>query len=129
MMVISTTNNNFKVVTGVLLFLSMIVLLMALSDPVQMVHKQVISKIYLDELNDTLLTHMDEERIRKILLESLRIHYSLSKDELLALKVSELRSKVKDRVLLDFIMKTKRYTGEDLEDIVVRIQRWSRDVE
>ena len=130
LIVVGTTNNNFKILTGTIVVLALIVLLVALSDPASMVHRQVLSKVHLDELRTSGLSAHDEERLRKVLLDAVRHRYALTPEELLGMKVAQLEELIGDEALLDFALKAKKkYYGQELEQILVKIQEWAGDVE
>lgn len=130
LIVVGTTNNNFKILTGTVAVLALIVLLVALNDPIPMVHRQVISKVHLDELRMSGLSAQDEERVRKVLLDAVRHRYALTPEELLGMKVAQLEELIGDEALLDFALKAKKkYYGQELEQILIRIKEWVGDVE
>jgi hypothetical protein len=130
LIVVGTTNNNFKILTGTVVVLALIVLLVALNDPTPMVHRQVLSKVQIDELRASGLSAQDEERIRKVLLDAVRHRYALTPEELVGMKVAQLEEMIGDEVLLDFALKgKKKYYGQELEQILVKIKEWVGDVE
>jgi len=128
--VVSTTNNNFKLLTGVIVFLGMVIILVALSDPPELVHRQRIFKPNLDELMVNRLTARDSERVRKILVEKIRLTRGYSIEEFKALSLSDLEDIIDDDELMDFIAeKNRRYTPEQLKAMLSAAKEWGEDVE
>jgi hypothetical protein len=130
LIVVGTTNNNFKILTGTIVVLALIVLLVALSDPAPQVHRQMLSKVQIDELRSSGLSAQDEERLRKVLLDAVRHRYALTPEELVGMKVAQLEELIGDDDLLDFALKgKKKYYGQELEQLLVKIKEWVGDVE
>jgi hypothetical protein len=126
--VIATTNNNFKLLTGVVVFLAMVIILVALSDPPELEHKQRLFKPNLDELTTNFVGPRDQERIRRILVEKIRLTRGYSVDEFKAMSLSDLEDILDDDVLMDFlILKSHRYSAEELRAVLQLIKEWGEE--
>jgi len=126
--VVATTNNNFKLLTGVIVFLGMVVLLVALSDPPNLEHKQRLFKPNLDELVTNYLGYRDQERVRRVFLEKVRLTRGYSVEEFKALSLSELEDIFEDDDLMDFVIdKERRYDSDELRHVLRLIKEWGEE--
>lgn len=129
LVVVGTTNNNFKLLTGVIVILGMIIILVALSDPKDLVHRQRVSKPTLDELKVGTLFNTDAERLRMVMMERVRLGSGYSKDEFLKMNINEIAEIIDDDVLMEFmIKKKKKFSPTEMNEILKRVKGWE-DVE
>jgi len=125
-LIMSTTDFNWKILTGVIVVLSFMIAVVYVDNPTQMHHTFNLNFTKLENLRDPYVTAEDAERIRVMFLERVRLSHGLSLDEFRGLDTGELADLIRDDELIEFALDWEReWGGVDLERVLIKIQRWS----
>ena len=99
------------------------VLIIVIEDPPSLRHRFNIHFFNLNELKISSITAKDTDRIRYLYLERVRITQGLSIEDFKELSYDELYDMIQDEDLVEFSLDwDKRYYGEDLEKILLKIR-------
>ncbi len=121
----STTDRNFRILTGVIAILSMVVLMVAAENPGTLRHRQDLSLAKYHHLHSPEVVISDILRVRVLLRERVRIAYGMEREEFGALKPEELEELIQNEALADFALERGREpTPGELEALLLEIQRW-----
>lgn len=119
-----TTDQNLRIVAGTITLLILGIIIVGLQNPSLLYHRQYLGYYKLRNLYTYNVTYHDCNRIRRMLLERVRLTHGYSPDDFRALSSSELATLIKDPELAEFAINWSReYYGDELERILLKIQR------
>jgi hypothetical protein len=121
----STTDRNFRILTGVIALLSIVVLVAASDSPRPLRHEQDLGQAKYHHLETPRFASEDVERARTLFKERVRIAYGMAAEEFDGLKGPALRELIGDDTLADFALgEGDLPEPDDLEPLLWGVQKW-----
>jgi len=124
--VVALNNIYGKAVLGILALMAVGVGIMAVRTPAEWRHEDTLAEISLHHMAQAMYRPEDRDRLRRALLEKVRITLSLYQDEFEKLEPDALREVIWDERLFTLVEEPKKVQMDELEELTAIVFHWSR---
>ncbi len=119
------TETNLRILTPVIIIMFLLVVIIAVDDPLRRRHIYNIRHKTIYNLHNQNIRSGDSNRIRHLLLEKVRLALGVSKEDFRQINTRRLKMLLNDDELIQFLLGPRQNLEDrELEDILIKIRDW-----